>query len=84
MEPDKFFRLQTSEMSISPCRALGPIIDLVGGTMETSETVVLCPNCRWSAQGANEQELKAAKDYHALYECPLPKTSSELPRALAS
>ena len=53
--------------------------------MENSENVVLCPNCRWSAHGSNEQELKAAKDYHAMYECPLPSTSTQaIPSALAS
>jgi len=53
--------------------------------MEKRESVVLCPNCRWSAQGDNEQELKAAKDYHAMYECPLPATAShDLPNTLAS
>lgn len=43
--------------------------------METQETVVLCPNCRWSARGSDEKELKAAKDRHAMYECPLPSTA---------
>lgn len=53
--------------------------------MEKTESIVLCPNCRWSAQGANEQELKAAKDYHAMYECPLPSTAvPEMPNTLAS
>jgi len=53
--------------------------------MEKTETIVLCPNCRWSAQGANEQELRAAKDYHAMYECPLPSASIvQVPSALAS
>jgi hypothetical protein len=54
--------------------------------MESHEmTVVLCPNCRWSARGVNEQELKAAKDHHALYECPLPAAGSgEFVSALAS
>ena len=52
--------------------------------MENRENVVLCPNCRWSAQGENEQELKAAKDYHALYECPLPSANPALTDALAS
>jgi hypothetical protein len=41
-----------------------------------SETVVLCPNCRWSARGADERELQAAKDYHAMYECPLSSSMS--------
>jgi hypothetical protein len=68
-----------------PSSPLSPHDDLLGGTMEASETVVLCPNCRWSAQGANEQELKAAKDYHALYECPLPAAQTpQVPSALAS
>lgn len=54
--------------------------------METRETsVVLCPNCRWSARGSNEQELKAAKDHHAMYECPLPAAAGDtLIDALAS
>ena len=54
--------------------------------METHETtVVLCPNCRWSARGVNEQELRAAKDYHAMYECPLPAAAGgEFANALAS
>ena len=44
--------------------------------MESEETVVLCPNCRWSARGSDEQELKAAKDHHAMYECPLPAAAA--------
>jgi hypothetical protein len=44
--------------------------------MEAHETVVLCPNCRWSARGQNEQELSAAKDRHAMYECPLPSAAA--------
>ena len=44
--------------------------------MEREEAVVLCPNCRWSARGANEHELRAAKDHHAMYECPLPAAST--------
>lgn len=45
--------------------------------MENQETVVLCPNCRWSARGVNEQELSAAKDRHAMYECPLPASGPD-------
>jgi hypothetical protein len=53
--------------------------------MEKAEIVVLCPNCRWSAQGANEQELKAAKDYHGMYECPLPSSGvAGMPTSMAS
>ena len=54
--------------------------------METGENVVLCPNCRWSARGSDEQELRAAKDHHAMYECPLPLSvaSAPLQGALAS
>ena len=53
--------------------------------METRQTTVLCPNCRWSAKGSNEQDLKAAKDYHALYECPLPSSAAPVvPSTLAS
>jgi hypothetical protein len=44
--------------------------------METSQNVVLCPNCRWSARGSDEQELRAAKDHHAMYECPLPSAAT--------
>jgi len=43
--------------------------------MENQETVVLCPNCRWSARGSDTQEIQIAKDRHAMYECPLPSTS---------
>ena len=46
------------------------------GNMETRETVVLCPNCRWSARGADEQALSEAKDFHAMYECPLPSSAN--------
>jgi len=53
--------------------------------METGQTVVLCPNCRWSARGIDEQELRAAKDHHAMYECPLPAaTTGDLLDAVAS
>jgi len=54
--------------------------------METGQTVVLCPNCRWSARGVDEQVLRAAKDHHAMYECPLPPSTAtgELLDALAS
>ena len=53
--------------------------------METNETVVLCPNCRWSARGTDEQELKAAKDRHGMYECPLPAAGrDEFVDAIAS
>ena len=54
--------------------------------MEAHETtVVLCPNCRWSARGSDQHELQAAKDRHAMYECPLPATGSgDLVDALAS
>jgi hypothetical protein len=48
-----------------------------------SETVVLCPNCRWSARGADERELQTAKDYHAMYECPL-SSSGGIIEAIAS
>lgn len=44
--------------------------------METHETVVLCPNCRWSARGEDERVLSEAKDRHAMYECPLPSSAS--------
>jgi hypothetical protein len=44
--------------------------------MAAHETVVLCPNCRWSARGQDEQELSAAKDRHAMYECPLPSVAA--------
>ncbi|HWY68331.1 MAG TPA: hypothetical protein VNX88_06675 [Terriglobales bacterium] len=53
--------------------------------METTQSVVLCPNCRWSARGVDEQELRAAKDHHAMYECPLPSAAtSDVLDALAS
>ena len=54
--------------------------------METGQTVVLCPNCRWSARGVDEQQLRAAKDHHAMYECPLPSAApgDPLVDALAS
>lgn len=52
--------------------------------MENLVNVVLCPNCRWSARGVSEEELKAAKDYHALYECPLPAAATASPSSLAS
>jgi hypothetical protein len=54
--------------------------------METAENVVLCPNCRWSARGIDEQELRAAKDHHAMYECPLSPSAATAPLhgALAS
>jgi hypothetical protein len=53
--------------------------------MEPNETVVLCPNCRWSARGTDEMVLKAAKDHHALYECPLPAAAQNpLINAVAS
>jgi predicted small metal-binding protein len=58
---------------------------VVGGpNMEAHETVVLCPNCRWSARGQNEQELSEAKDRHAMYECPLPSVAAAHLDALAS
>ena len=46
------------------------------GNMENLETVVLCPNCRWSARGQDERLLNEAKDRHAMYECPLPSSAS--------
>jgi len=54
--------------------------------METGQAVVLCPNCRWSARGVDEQQLRAAKDHHAMYECPLPSSTAtgDLLDALAS
>jgi predicted RNA-binding Zn-ribbon protein involved in translation (DUF1610 family) len=38
-------------------------------TAEASTTVT-CPNCRWTATGADLQALKEAKEHHATYQCP--------------
>ena len=35
-----------------------------------AQTVVTCPNCRWMATGDDAEALKAAKEYHATYQCP--------------
>ena len=51
--------------------------------MEGHETVLLCPNCRWSARGDNESELNRARDMHALYECPLPLSGVDVLSASA-
>lgn len=60
-------------------------INRLEGNMENHETVVLCPNCRWSARGEDERALNEAKDFHAMYECPLPSSASAHPLdALAS
>jgi len=63
----------------------GRTIISLEGNMENNETVVLCPNCRWSARGEDERLLNEAKDHHAMYECPLPSSASPLEvTALAS